>query len=117
VDGNDVDFVQPGQRVDLLPAQRPGSRIRTTVLAVSQRDMKSTPAAMSAQSGGELLTSTDANGQDRPTFVTYEASAKFESASSPLASGGGGIARIHAGYQTPAARLWRELRRTFHFEM
>jgi putative peptide zinc metalloprotease protein len=117
VDGHDVDFVQPGQRVDLLPAQRPGSRIRTTVLAVSHRDMKSTPAAMSAQAGGELLTSTDADGQARPTFVTYEASAEFEDTSSPLASGGGGIARIHAGYQSPAARLWREVRRTFHFEM
>lgn len=117
VDGQDVDFVQSGQRVDLLPAQRPGGRIAANVLAVSQRDMQATPAAMSARSGGELLTTTDSHGRERPAFVTYEASARFEDASSLLANGGGGIARIHAGYQTPAARLWRELRRMFHFEM
>lgn len=117
IDGYDVDFVQPGQRVDLLPAQRPGSRIASSVLAVSKRDMKLTPAAMSAQSGGELLTTTDSLGRERPLFVTYEAVARFADPSSLLANGGGGIARIHAGYQTPATRLWRELRRTFHFEM
>jgi len=117
VDGQDVDFVRAGQRVDLLPAQRPGSRIATTVSSVSQRDMKVTPAAMSAKSGGELLTTTDGHGREKPLFVTYEAAAQFEDASSLLANGGGGIARIHAGYQTPARRLWRELRRTFHFEL
>lgn len=117
IDGREVDFVQPGQRVDLLPAQRPGSRIATSVLAVSQRDMQATPAAMSARSGGELLTTSDSQGRERPAFVTYEAVVKFADATALLANGGGGIARIHAGYQTPAVRLWRELRRTFHFEM
>jgi putative peptide zinc metalloprotease protein len=117
VDGRDVDFVQPGQRVDLLPAQRPGGRIASQVAAVSQRDMKSTPAALSARSGGEVPSTPRHDGRERPLFVTYEASATFVDASALLASGGSGVARIHAGYQTPAARLWRELRRTFHFEM
>lgn len=117
VDGREVALVQAGQRVDLLPAQRPGSRIASTIAAVSQRDMKSAPAAMSARSGGEVLTTVDAQGRERPSFVTYEASATFTDSSALLANGGGGIARIHAGYQTPAVRLWRELRRTFHFEM
>jgi multidrug resistance efflux pump len=117
VDGRDVDFVQPGQRVDLLPAQRPGSRIATSVASVSQREMQATPGAMSAKSGGELLTTTDSQGQERPAFVTFEAAAKFHDASSLLANNGGGVARIHAGYQTLATRMWRELRRTFHFEM
>ena len=117
VDGRDVDFVQAGQRVDLLPAQRLGSRIASSVAAVSQRDMKSTPAAMSARSGGEVQTTTDAQGRERPSSVTYEALATFTDASAMLANGGGGTARIHAGYQTIAARLWREVRRTFHFEM
>jgi putative peptide zinc metalloprotease protein len=117
IDGHDMDFVRTGQRVDLLPAQRPGERIATTLASLSRRDMEVTPAAMSAKSGGELLTQTDHRGRERPVFVTYEASATFEDASSLLASGGGGIARIHAGYQTPATRLWRAVRRTFHFEM
>ena len=117
IDGRDVDFVQPGQRVDLLPAQRPGSRIASQVAAVSQRELKSTPAALSVRSGGEVQSTTSYDGHERPTFVTYEASATFQDASARLANGGSGLARIHAGYQTPAARLWRELRRTFHFEM
>jgi len=79
--------------------------------------MEKTPAAMSATAGGELPTTMDSQGQPRPTFVTYEAAARFEERSSLFASGGGGIARIHAGYQTPVVRLWRELRRTFHFEL
>jgi putative peptide zinc metalloprotease protein len=117
IDGRDVDFVQPGQRVDLLPAQRPGRRIASQVAAVSQRELKSMPAALSTRGGGELPTTTSNDGRERPTSVTYEASASFVDASALLANGGSGVARIHAGYQTPAARLWRELRRTFHFEM
>jgi putative peptide zinc metalloprotease protein len=117
IDGDDVDFVRPGQRVDLLPAQRAGARIASTIGAISRRDMKTTPASMSARSGGELLTQTDAGGRERPMFVTYEAAATFSDASANLAMGGGGIARVHAGYQTPAVRLWREVRRTFNFDM
>jgi putative peptide zinc metalloprotease protein len=117
VDGREVAFVQAGQRVDLLPAQRPGSRITTTVSAVAERKMDTTPAAMSSQARGDLQTTSDARGQLRPLFVTYEAEARFEEPSALLANGGGGTARIHAGYQTPAVRLWRELRRTFHFEL
>lgn len=117
VDQNDVGSLASGQRVDLLPAQRPGARIATTLVAVSQRDMKFAPAEMSGRAGGLLLSKTDSSGRERPLFVTYEASAAFDDDSQLLAASGGGIARVHAGYRTIAARLWQEARRTFHFEM
>jgi putative peptide zinc metalloprotease protein len=117
IDGRDIDFVGPGQRVDILPAQRPGERIAATIEAVARRDMKVTPVAMSSRVGGDLLTQADSQGRERPRFVSYEAAARLRDPSATLAHGGGGLARIHAPWQTPAARLWRELRRTFHFEM
>jgi putative peptide zinc metalloprotease protein len=117
VDGHEVNFVQAGQTVDLLPAQLPGRRIHAQVLEVSQHDMQSTPAAMSSKTGGELHSTADAHGRERPTFVTYEALARFDDASALLANGGGGVARIHAGYQSAASRLWRSLCRTFHFDL
>ncbi len=115
--GDEVEFVQPGQRVDLLAAQRPGKRVTTKLASISQREVEVTPTAMSAKGGGEIITRTDSQGQERPTFVTYEAAAPFDDATEKMASGGIGIARIHAGYQTLATRLWRTFQRTFHFQL
>jgi putative peptide zinc metalloprotease protein len=117
VDGQELDFVSPGQRVDVLPAQTPGERRTTTLAALSRRPMETAPTGLSSRTGGELLVTSDAHGNQRPLFTTYEALATFEDPEGRLPLGGSAIARIHTGYECLATRLLRELRRTFHFEL
>jgi putative peptide zinc metalloprotease protein len=117
VDQRDVEWVHAGQRVDLLLTQQPGQRIASEIASVAKRDMKYAAASLSHHAGGELLTQADAQGRERPLSATYEALTRFESTPALLATGGGGIARVHAGQLSLAARVLRAAQHVFHWEL
>jgi len=117
IDQTDVEFVQPGQPVELFLAQQPGERHASTIRHVAQLDMQHAPGGLSSQRGGDLLTTTDASGRERPLSATYEASAPFDDSRGALVVGGAGWAKIRVGHQTIGFRLWRAFCQTFEFDL
>ena len=69
------------------------------------------------RAGGALATRTTAEGVEKPLTVVYQASVPLDDPDLRIALGGTGQAKIHAGWQTLASRLWRVACRTFRFEL
>ncbi|MEX0819912.1 MAG: hemolysin D, partial [Pirellulaceae bacterium] len=117
IDQGDIEFVHPGQYIEIFAHQLPGQRLRTQLDQVSRLDMKITPKALSSKNGGDVITQTDAAGQERPMNTTYQANAALQSDTNELLIGVSGQAKIHTGYQTLATRLWRYICQTFDFSV
>jgi len=113
----ELEFLGPGQSVDLYPAGLPGEKLAGSIELLSHQEMQAVPAALSLKAGGNLATRTDEQGAERPVDVAYQASVPLDDDSGLLVTGATGQAKIHAGYQPLAIRLWRSLCRTFRFEM
>ena len=112
-----LEFLRPGQPVDLYPTSLPGEKLAGAIELLSQQEMQGIPAALSLKAGGDVATRTDEQGTERPVEVTYQASVPLNDDAGRLVAGTTGHAKIHAGWQPLAARLWRGLCRTFRFEM
>ncbi len=117
IDQSEIEFVYPGQSVEFFVSQLPGRKLRAQLDQVSRLDMKFAPPSLSSKTGGDVITQTDPSGQERPLNTTYQANAPLESEAGNVLIGATGRARIHAGYQTVAARLWRYLCKTFDFSV
>src|SRR5690606_1969218 len=117
IDETEVDYVRPGQRVDVILDALPGQRLTTTLATLSAEELEIVPTSLSNKSGGPLPTRTDPQGYERPLNTTYQASAALENNDSRIVVGARGLARISAGYDTLGARIWRELARTIAWEL
>jgi putative peptide zinc metalloprotease protein len=117
IDQGDIEFVHPGQSIEIFVKQLPGQRLRTQLDQVSRLDMKITPKGLSSKNGGDVITQTDASGQERPLTTTYQANAAIQSDANELLIGVTGQAKIHTGYQTVATRVWRYICQTFDFSV
>ncbi|HUG69446.1 MAG TPA: hemolysin D [Pirellulaceae bacterium] len=115
IDQGDIEFVHPGQSIEIFVKQLPGQRLSTRLDQVSRLDMKITPKGLSSKHGGDVITQTDAGGHERPMTTTYQANAAIQSDSNELLIGVTCQAKIHTGYQTVASRLWRYICQTFDF--
>jgi putative peptide zinc metalloprotease protein len=112
----EVEFLAPGQWVDLILEQLPGERFSGELLHISQEELDAAPPGLSSKSGGPILTQTDGNGRERPLETTFQASVPIDS-DRILVAGGTGTAKVHAGYQPLWQRGWRAFCRTFRFEL
>ncbi len=117
VEQEELDFVRPGQAVDLLLASHPGLRLPGKIDHIAEENMEVAPTRLAAQAGGQLATEADKSGVHRPLSVVYQANVQIDDASGEIVPGSTGLARIHAGYQPLGQRLWRAACRTFHFQM
>jgi putative peptide zinc metalloprotease protein len=117
IDQSQLDFVRAGQHVDLFLASQPGQTRPGRIATIAEQNMAASPTRLAARAGGELATRPDESGIERPLSVIYQASVPIDDPSGRTIVGGTGIARIHAGYQPVAYRLWRAACRTFYFEM
>jgi putative peptide zinc metalloprotease protein len=115
VDQTDIELVDIGQRVDLQFAATPLDRLRGEVTEIAERELEVTPRELSSQYGGDLASRADAAGRERPSSASYQVRVPIKGPPAGLRPGNSGMARIHVGYRTIAARLWRWLRHTFHF--
>ncbi len=113
----ELEFLKPGQQVDLYSTSLPGDKRMAQIEHLSRQELQAAPAALTLKGGGSLATRTDQQGVERPVHVTYQASAPLEADPGKLLTGTTGQAKIHAGYQPLGTRLWRGLCRTFRFEM
>ncbi len=117
IDQGDIEFVHAGQSIEIFVNQLPGKRLRTQLDQVSRLDMKVTPKNLSSKNGGDVITQTDASGQERPMNTTYQANAALQSEDNELLIGVTGQAKIHTGYLTVATRVWRYICQTFDFSV
>lgn len=113
IDQSEVEFVRPGQTVDLVLDQLPTERFASRIDRLARVDMEVSPQSLSHKSGGELVTRTDQAGYERPVSTTYLGAAALDDPDERVVIGATGHARIRAGSRTMAQRLWRTVCQTF----
>jgi len=140
IDQSDIEFVQGGQQVEIQLDERPGEPLNGTIVEVGELDLEVTPRELLVN--GDIPTRPDDRGIPRPLTTLYHARVKLVGQvvpDSPQRSqtkpndaprqaqpdllmaapllGATGRARIHAPAQPLGPRVYRYLRRTFHFEL
>ncbi|MCI0360760.1 MAG: HlyD family efflux transporter periplasmic adaptor subunit, partial [Planctomycetaceae bacterium] len=113
----EMDYVREGQRVEMLLHHLPGEKLAGQIDRIAAEELKAASNRLSTRGGGQLATRTTAEGYEKPLGVVYQASVPLDDESGRLVLGGTGIAKVHAGWQPLATRLWRSACRTFRFEM
>jgi putative peptide zinc metalloprotease protein len=116
VDQGDIEFVREGQEIEIKLDELPGHTLRGVIDEVSRSDLKASPRNLSNKAGGELATSTDAAGVERPLSTSFQARVRLENPEGLLRLGLRGTAKIHAGRQTLASRFYRYLSQTFRIK-
>jgi putative peptide zinc metalloprotease protein len=115
VDQADVEFVTTGQNVEIQLDQRPGARLRGTIVELAEIDLDVTPPELLP--GGAVPTRRDEQGRARPVSAFYQARVALELHDQRLLSGEAGRAKIAAAPMSLGQRLWRAVRRTFGFDL
>ena len=119
IDQNDVEFVAPGQTVEVMMAQSAEYVYVSTIERVSTENLKATPTHLSSLHGGELPTKMDPSGVARPLSPIYEAVVPLPE-NDPhklLRLGLVGHAKISTPPRTLWSRLMRYVSHTFNFEL
>jgi putative peptide zinc metalloprotease protein len=119
VDQNDVEFVAPGQKVEVMMAQSAEYVYVSKIERVSTENLKATPTHLSSLHGGELPTKMDPGGIPRPLSPIYEAVVPLPE-NDPhrlLRLGLVGKAKITTAPRTIWSRLVRYVLHTFNFEL
>jgi putative peptide zinc metalloprotease protein len=116
VDQGDIEFVREGQEVEIQLDELPGTTLRGVIDEVSRSDLKASPRNLSNKAGGELATTTDAAGVERPLSTSFQARVRLENPTGLLRLGLRGTAKIHAGRLTLAGRFYRYLSQTFRIK-
>jgi putative peptide zinc metalloprotease protein len=119
VDQNDVEFVAPGQKVEVMMAQSAEYVYVSKIERVSTENLKATPTHLSSLHGGELPTKMDPGGVARPLSPIYEAVVPLPE-NDPhklLRIGLVGKAKITTAPRTIWSRLVRYVLHTFNFEL
>jgi putative peptide zinc metalloprotease protein len=116
VDQGDIEFVREGQEIEIKLDELPGHTLCGVIEEVSRSDLKASPRNLSNKAGGELATTTDVAGVERPLSTSFQARVRLENPDGLLRLGLRGTAKIHAGRQTLAARFYRYLSQTFRIK-
>ncbi|MDX1963703.1 MAG: biotin/lipoyl-binding protein [Pirellulales bacterium] len=117
IDQTEVDFVRPGQAVEIKLDSLPHEMLSSTLESISSSRVTAISRANSVKTGGEIETQTDQKGIERPISTSYEAKARFDDSRSLLLPGMRGRARIHADPQTLGQRALRLVLQTLNFKL
>lgn len=118
IDQADIDFVLPGQEVEILLDAYTGRSIKTKVEAIADEPLRIAPTPLSSQAGGSLDTYTDKTGALRPLHTSYPARADLAKGEDQAVQiGMRGRAKVYTKWQSLGRRLYRYCARTFHFEL
>lgn len=120
IDQSDVEFVRTGQRVHIQLDESPGETLWGTIAEVGELDLDVTPRELLHH--GDIPTQADEKGVLRPLTTWYQARVTLvgpveESGKRSILLGATGRAKIHVPSQPLAARIYRALRNTFHFDL
>jgi hypothetical protein len=117
VEEDAVEFVKPGQDVELFFRQSASSTFHSQVDQVSTVEMKSIPAGVSSKHGGDIVTTHDEEGREVPRTSLFQVSAPLQDERHGIMIGATGRAKISAGTRTIGQRCWRFFCSTFNFEL
>jgi putative peptide zinc metalloprotease protein len=117
IDQGEMDFVREGQIVELKLDALPGDTFESKIVELSYEKLLYASKQLSNKAQGEVETTTDETGMERPISTLYQAEAHLADAEGVIRPGMRGRAKIHAGYQTLGQRFWRFLTRTFNFKL
>jgi putative peptide zinc metalloprotease protein len=119
IEQGDLEFVRPGQEVEILLAQSAGFVYVSTLERVASVDRKTSPIHLSSQNGGDLPTQISPAGVPEPLNTVFEALVPLPE-NDPhglLRVGLVGRAKIHIDPRTLFERAYRYLAKTFNFEL
>jgi putative peptide zinc metalloprotease protein len=119
IDQGDVEFVAPGQRVEIMLTQSAEIAYISTIENVSTENLKTTPPHLSSIHGGDLPTKMDPGGSPRPLSPIYEAVVPLpeDDPNHLLRLGLVGRAKISTAPRTLWSRIYRYAAKTFNFEL
>lgn len=115
IDQSQVEFVRVGQPVELNFMHLPGTRFSGVIERISNEDLERTPIHLTTKGGGDVVTTTDSSGRERPQSSMYAARVRINEGSQLLRVGMRGEAKIAAESRTVWQRVSRVLQQTFHF--
>ncbi len=129
IDQSDVELVRaafldrqraqlPGVPVVLMLDSLPGRTFDTELEQISLAELKETPLGLSTQAGGDVDSVMDPQtGTPRPLSTSYPAIAGLPDTGGVLQLGMRGKAKLYTGWQPLSRRVYRFVKRTFHFEL
>jgi putative peptide zinc metalloprotease protein len=117
IDQGEMDFVKVGQDVEIKLDSLPSTIFETNITQLSYEKLRHASKQLSNKAQGEVETSTDETGAERPINTLYQAEALLVDDAGVIRPGMRGRAKIHAGYQTLGQRFWRFVTRTFNFKL
>ncbi|MDA0921220.1 MAG: HlyD family efflux transporter periplasmic adaptor subunit [Planctomycetota bacterium] len=113
IDQGDVEFVVPGQKVELLIDHVPDEVLTGQIVDVAEIDLDIAPRELIEHD--EFPTRLDADGIPRPLATAYQARVRLNPVASQLIVRATGLAKIHSMPQSAGQRLLRFFRQTFRF--
>ena len=117
VDQEDVEFVKPGDAVEVLLDAFPDRVFHGRVAEVALGELRETPHRLSNLAGGEVSSKFDGATSSRPASTSYLVFVPIDDPDAELRIGTRGTARIHVNHASLGSRLWRRFSRTFHFHL
>jgi putative peptide zinc metalloprotease protein len=119
VSQDDIEFVEAGQKVEMMMAQSAGLVYESTIEKKSAEDRKISPIHLSSLNGGELPTQMTDSGIPKPLNTVFDALVPLPE-NDPhglLRVGLVGRAKISTPPRTLWSRFYRYLARTFNFDL
>jgi len=113
IDQGDVEFVVPGQKVELLIDHVPNEILSGEIVDIAEIDLDVAPRELIEHD--EFPTRLDAEGIPRPLATAYQARVRLNPVASQLIVRATGLAKIHSVPQSAGQRLLRFFRQTFRF--
>jgi len=113
IDQGDVEFVVPGQKVELLIDHVPDEILSGEIVDIAEIDLDVAPRELIEHD--EFPTRLDADGIPRPLATAYQARVRLNPVASQLIVRATGLAKIHSVPQSAGQRLLRFFRQTFRF--
>jgi len=113
IDQGDVEFVVPGQKVELLIDHVPDEILTGEIVDIAEIDLDVAPRELIEHD--EFPTRLDADGIPRPLATAYQARVRLNPVASQLIVRATGLAKIHSVPQSAGQRLLRFFRQTFRF--
>ncbi len=117
VDQGDRTLVAPGQRADIKLENLSWRTLRGEIAQIASEPMLFAPMSLSTKAGGDLPTTTDSSGRERPQSTCYEAPVPLDDEDGLLLLGLRGRAKVHTVWQTIGFRLWRFINQTLNFRL
>lgn len=117
IDQGDIDFVKKGQDVEIKLDELPFEIYEGTIQEIAPSESKFVPKQITTKSGGELATTTDESGVEKPMSTSYQARVLIDDPDDLMRLGLRGRAKIHTAKQTLGQRIWRGLNQLLNFKL